>query len=185
MLERALINHAAPTLARLKLGSMFNVSRNEGDFDGELARLNDLFAPKGVVLTVLREREGRALMYLYRANELERALSSADIQSFLSGCGYGNFDVETVLQLLRKRIGESEEFPHEIGVFLGYPLSDVVDFIANAGQNSICSGCWKVYSNECAALRTFAQFRKCKEVYGRLFSEGCPLARLTVRSRTA
>ena len=35
------------------------------------------------------------------------------------------------------------------------------------------------------AARTFARFRKCKEVYARLFQSGCPLARLTVAARPA
>ena len=36
-----------------------------------------------------------------------------------------------------------------------------------------------------SAARTFARFRKCKEVYARLFQSGCPLARLTVAARPA
>lgn len=183
MLERAVIAHGSPTLARLKLGSLFSVSCQEIGFESELERLNALFEPKGLVLTVLREREGRALMYLYRTSELAGALKCPLVQAFLRECGYDSFDMEDVLQCLRARLELSEEFPHEIGVFLGYPLSDVIGFIRNDGQNCICCGCWKVYSNECEALRAFARFRKCKEVYGRLFASGCPLSQLTVRSR--
>ena len=29
---------------------------------------------------------------------------------------------------LRKRLLSSDGFPHEIGIFLGYPLEDVIDF---------------------------------------------------------
>lgn len=185
MLDKALVAHGSPTLARLKLGSLFSVSREGGDFDGELARLNAMLEPKGLVLTVLRERGGRALMYVYRTSELERSLACPMVQDFLKEHGYESFELGGVLDHLRQRLALSEEFPHEIGVFLGYPLSDVIDFIRNDGQNCLCCGCWKVYSNECEALRAFARFRKCKEVYGRLFAQGCPLSQLTVRSRTA
>lgn len=34
-----------------------------------------------------------------------------------------------MLEQLRSRLHGSEEFPHEIGVFLGYPLNDVLGFI--------------------------------------------------------
>ena len=185
MLEKALIAHGSPTLARLKLGSLFSVSREGGDFDGEVARLNDMLGPKGLVLVELRERGGRALMYVYRTSELEQSLACPKVQSFLREHGYERCELESVLSRLHERLAESEEFPHEIGVFLGYPLSDVIDFIRNDGRNCLCCGCWKVYSNECEALRAFARFRKCKEVYGRLFAQGCPLSQLTVRSRTA
>ena len=184
MLESTVVTHGAPTLARLKLGSLFSISR-DADFEAELARLNALFEPKGVVLTVLREKEGRALLYLYRERDLESALRCLRIQAFLKECGYRSFQLENVLAHLRERLAASEEFPHEIGIFLGYPLSDVIDFIRNDGQNCLCCGCWKVYSNECEALRDFARFRKCKEVYGRQFASGRPLSQLTVRSRTA
>jgi len=73
MLERAVIVHASPTLARLKLGSLFNIVRGE-TFDDELEHLNALFEPKGLVLTVLRQRGGRALMYLYRTGEMSETI---------------------------------------------------------------------------------------------------------------
>ena len=70
-------------------------------------------------------------------------------------------------------------------MFLGYPLPDVIAYIRNGGRNCLCCGCWKVYSDEHGARRTFARFRKCREVYARLFAQGCPLSRLTVRTRAA
>ena len=90
-----------------------------------------------------------------------------------------------MLERLRLRLAQSEEFPHEIGVFLGYPLPDVIAYIRNGGRNCLCCGCWKVYFDEHGARRTFARFRKCREVYARLFAQGCPLSRLTVRTRAA
>lgn len=184
MLEKMVIAHGSPTLARLKLGSLFTFAP-DGDFEREMARINEILGPKGVALTVLCEREGRALLYLYREAELDRTLKRDDTRAFLRRCGYREMGAEAALNQLRRRLSRSSDFPHEIGVFLGYPLTDVIGFICNQGQNCLCCGCWKVYSNECDALRAFARFRKCKEVYGRLFASGCPLSQLTVRTRTA
>ena len=72
------------------------------------------------------------------------------------------------------------EFPHEIGVFLGYPLTDVVGFIENQGRNFTCCGCWKAYGDRDAAERLFAQLNKCTKVYLRLFHSGTPIFRLAV-----
>ena len=69
---------------------------------------------------------------------------------------------------------------HEIGVFLDYPLEDVVGFIENAGQNYKCSGCWKVYCNECEAVKLFARYKKCRDVYMRLWHQGRSVLQLTV-----
>ena len=184
MLERAIIDHASPTLARLKLGSLFNHPIGEGFFD-EFFRLRGQLADRGVTLTILKIAHDRALIYLYRSRELERSLSDGGVRRLLARCGYNRFDARGAVQTLRSRLNGPDSFPHEIGVFLGYPLEDVLGFIENGGRNCLSCGCWKVYSNECAALAAFARFEKCKTVYQRLFASGCPLTRLTVAGRSA
>ena len=184
MLDRAIINHASPTLARLKPGSLINLEINEGFFE-EYAGLSEELREKGVRLTILRLRGGKALVYVYRPLDLERILDDEEIRGFLAGYGYLRFDAASAIQTLRQRLRDTDSFPHEIGVFLGYPLADVVGFIKNGGRNCLACGCWKVYSDPCCALQTFQRFEKCKTVYQRLFAEGCPLARLTVAAREA
>jgi len=71
-------------------------------------------------------------------------------------------------------------FPHEIGVFLGYPLHDVIGFINNAGKNSCCCGYWKVYNEQDDARRRFRRFNKCTSSYKRLFDSGKTVLQLTV-----
>ena len=184
MLDRAIIDHASPTLARLKLGSLINLEIGEGFF-GEFARLSDELREKGVKLTILRLHGGKALLYVYRPDELERALRDREIRCFLTACGYSRFDAEGALLTLRKHLKDTAAFPHEIGVFLGYPLADVLGFIENCGRNCLACGCWKVYANACAALAAFKRYEKCKSVYQRLFASGCPLSRLTVAAKPA
>ena len=81
---------------------------------------------------------------------------------------------------LKSRIGENNEFPHEIGIFLDYPLGDVIGFILNEGRNFKCVGCWKVYCDECACQKTFAKYKKCRDVYVRLWQQGRSVLQLTV-----
>ncbi|MBE5808817.1 MAG: DUF3793 family protein [Clostridiales bacterium] len=184
MLDRAIIDHASPTLARLKLGNLFTFRIDE-DFFGEYAALCSLLGPKGVSLTILRIMNGKALIYIYRRDELDQALSRNDIRGLLADFGYTRFDADGAIDMLRRRLGQADGFPHEIGVFLGYPIEDVRGFIENGGRNCLTCGYWKVYSDECAALTAFARYEKCKAVYQRLFASGCPLSRLTVAARGA
>ena len=81
-------------------------------------------------------------------------------------------DVDAALAHLKERLAGQEGFPHEIGLFLDYPLGDVIGFIENAGHNFKCSGCWKVYCNECEAVKLFARYKKCRDVYLRLWHQG-------------
>lgn len=186
MLEQTLVAHAAPTLARLKTGSLFNLAcPNPTGLALEIQAVSPLLREKGVRLTVLRQKEGRYLLYLYREQELESALSDPEVRAFLDKYGYDDFTPAAALTRLRMRLRASEGFPHEIGVFLGYPLPDILGFICNEGRNCLCCGVWKVYADRDGAERTFARYRKCTEAYMRLFAEGCPLSRLTVKARGA
>ena len=196
-LEQALIEYASPTLAGLKAGSLFTVPVSE-DLAEETASLNRSLCSKGMCLVILRMHGQRALLYLYREQDLLRILYNEDTRIFLSEYGYHDcffteaYDpgrpetppvIARVLVRLRDRIRESECFPHEIGIFLDYPLADVIGFIKNSGKNFLCCGCWKVYSDRCAALEAFARFKKCKAVYTRLFAEGRPMDKLMVAAR--
>ena len=84
------------------------------------------------------------------------------------------------MDCLAGRLSASDGFPHEIGVFLGYPLADVKGFIENRGANYLCSGLWKVYCDEQEAQRTFQRYRKCTDIYEKLWLAGHSIGRLTV-----
>ncbi len=104
-------------------------------------------------------------------------------QAILSRYNYNNLTVSQAIERLSERLSVYEEFPHEIGLFLGYPPEDVEGFICNKGQN--CSLCryWKVYGNKDEALRRFAKYDKCKAVYKKLWQEGGDILRLTVKKQ--
>lgn len=50
------------------------------------------------------------------------------------------------------------DFPHEMGLILGYPVEDVRGFIENNGQNYLYSGYWKVYENLKEKLELFKSY---------------------------
>jgi hypothetical protein len=79
-----------------------------------------------------------------------------------------------------RRLRDSETFPHEIGLFLGYPPSDVDGFIRNPNEGFCEVGYWKVYSDVESARRAFRRYRKCTEEYGRMLDEGRTLEQLVV-----
>ena len=79
----------------------------------------------------------------------------------------------------RRRLEGSEEFPHEIGLFLGYPPEDVRGFL-DGRTDCTCVGCWKVYGDARAAEKLFDRYRKCTQVYCRQLAGGKPIERLAV-----
>ncbi len=188
MLEPYLIAHCAPTLASLKTASLFRLAAvSEPELRQQLADWNALLRQKGLFLLLLRQRGEEALLYLYRASQLRADLQKPGMCRFLARYGYpaadlAAADLTALLKRLQQRLQESEDFPHEIGLFLGYPLGDVAGFIRHGGRNCKCCGCWKVYGNECEARRTFARFHKCSAVYARLWQAGRSVGQLTVKA---
>lgn len=181
IVEKSLIRHCSPTLASLKTASLFTLEFTCRDELIEVLRgWNRRLSDKGVAMLALRETDSRALIYVFRKSKLREALRCPKIKSFLQNNGYGGTSIGTALTTLRAHLTELGDFPHEIGVFLGYPLDDVIGFIKNKGQNCKCTGCWKVYCNECEAAKTFALFKKCETVYMRLWQQGRSVRQLTV-----
>ncbi len=181
MFEKLLISQCSPTLASIKTANLFTVcSISRDDAQKRIDHWNSVLAEKSVTLILLRYSDSSALIYVCRKSMLQADLNKPGVGRFLSRCGYSNTDVDYCIEMLKKRLETCDSFPHEIGLFLGYPLGDVIGFIKNAGRNSKCIGCWKVYCNECEAKKTFNKFKKCKSVYQRLWSEGRSVIQLTV-----
>lgn len=181
MLDKHLVAHCSPTLAGLKSANIFNYSfKSIKLLEQQLELLRADLRPKGVSLRVLRRSGKRALIYVYRSSKVQKELQRQGVLDFLSNYGYETDHLEHCLQRLSVRISSHLEFPHEIGLFLGYPLEDVIGFIENKGKNSRCCGCWKVYCNECEAQKLFAKFEKCKNVYLQMFDRGRTVLQLTV-----
>ncbi len=93
---------------------------------------------------------------------------------------YEGKNLQEMLEQLSQRLCASDSFPHEIGLFLGYPIEDVKDFIKNEGRNCKLAGTWKVYHDEQNARKTFCKFKKCTDIYCQMLGKGTPLRRLTV-----
>lgn len=179
--EETLIRHCAATLAGHKCGSLFSYRPQADESLSEnAAELDALLRKKGIRVRVLRERETDGLVYVYRPRMLEERLQQPDVRAFLAEMGYAAFETDAALETLSRTVCAGAEFPHEIGVFLGYPLEDVIGFIRNKGQCFCCLGCWKAYSNEAQARRVFALYEKCRNVYLSCYRRGFGVARLTV-----
>ena len=182
MPEDLVVRHCAPTLAGLKTGNLFTASyRSEEELDEEIRRLNMLIGSKGLRITRLRARGGRALIYVYRPGQLQSDLDRAEARQLLKQFGYTRIDQEVCVARLARRICGSSDFPHEIGLFLGYPPEDVKGFIKYGGQGSKTSGYWKVYGDVDAANDMFRKFTKCTGVYLRCLKQGMPFEKLAVR----
>lgn len=180
MSEELLVRYCSPTLAGMKTGSMYTCSFVAvSSMIDELRRLNSLLAGKGLRILPLRFRNNRALIYVYRPFRLSQDLQNNTACQLLEERGYDSGNPGKCIIRLRQRLS-SKEFPHEIGLFLGYPPEDVCGFIENRATGWKCTGCWKVYGDADAARKLFAKYKKCTDIYCSLFAKGKSIEWLTV-----
>ena len=180
MSEEILVQHCAPTLAGLKTANMFTYDYcNEEELKEDVRGLNSMFSEKGINVIPFRYMNGKALLYLYRPRDLERDLSDERASKILEEKGYQKESQGRCLAMLARKLREGGEFPHEIGLFLGYPPEDVEGFMRDRREGLKCVGCWKVYGDEEKAKATFEKYEKCKNAYCMLAGRGrkaCELA---------
>ena len=137
--------------------------------------------PSGLQVRALKEcsRTGAFLILVYREEWLRFILGKISVQHFLKKSGYQmQKTVDGFLKQLSNRLCLEHDFPHEIGIFLGYPLEDVVGFIENRGKNYTCSGYWKTYGDPQEAKRRFDSYRECTEVCREKYRQGTPIIQL-------
>lgn len=181
--EAVLVRQCAPTLAGMKPGSIFCFNHSPLEVSRQkVCQWNKQLAPFGLTVQILLERPSSSsvIVFVYRHNRLEQMLSDDAYQSFWAQAGYERTNLDDLLEQLAQRLRTQPEFPHEIGVFLGYPLRDVIGFIENHGRNFTCCGFWKSYGDPAEMQVCFACYRRCIQTYVAMFEQGIPIERLAV-----
>lgn len=172
MLELLIAYYCAPVLAGIKPSNIASCCKEYyPDLKTELKKLNGELNRKDIYIDVLCECESRVLVIVYRKGVLEKHLQQQGSRAFLGQFGYpGNGSFSDYLDILKKRINCSD-FPHEIGVFLGYPLHDIYCFINQRDEGCLMVGEWKVYHKCEEAEKIFCRFKACQKAFLRLVAE--------------
>lgn len=183
MPDNIIVENCSPTLAGIKTGNIFTIDRCYiKDINEELRELNQCFIPKGLRAIPLRVTDKNVLIYLYRPDKLKADLSSNEAREILLKKGYTCNSIESDIVRLIHHICNDGCFPHEIGLFLGYPPIDVKGFMEDTRKGVKCVGYWKVYGDKEKAEKTFSSYRKCTEIYKKCLSGGRCLSQMIVNT---
>lgn len=182
-IDHLLITFCAPTLARLKMGALLCLHRegSKADYEDAIRQYNEKYNDKGLYFRILYHCPQRTLVYVYRPEMVLAYLKKPAIARFLACYGYRESSgLDTYLEQLARRFRADGCFPHESGIFLGYPLADVIGFIHHKGNNCKLCGEWKVYGDVERASHLFAAYACCRTDYTNRFAAGSTLDQLIV-----
>ena len=156
-----MVLQCAPFLKGIKVASITNIEQRF------LKVLRQVLKGTGITYRILNVRKGSCLVFFYRESAFRDYLERKEVCTFLRAYGYETADIGKVLQRLSARIcrhsRERITFPHEIGVFLEYPIKDVEGFIRNEGRDYLLTGYWKVYDNPSRAQMMFHAYDQARK----------------------
>lgn len=176
-LDQVLAYHCGPALAGLKPANLVSLSGEEfPDLEEQVKLYDGLFQSKGVSFRILCRCGRNSLLLIYRRDLLERQLRDPLAEKLLLRDGYpAGACLEVMLDRLSHRLGCGRDFPHEIGLFLGYPPEDVEGFQRHRGRNCKLCGYWKVYSDVDRAQAMFRLYDRCRDSLCARVSRGMSL----------
>lgn len=163
-LEVKIAGQCAPVLAGVKPSNMLVL---ENKHIRDVVRTLE---GTGLSWRCLYAGEEKNIWLLYRKVALEEIVFRQEARSFLAENGYEEERLDQMLIRLGQRFREYRKtqdvpFPHEMGVFLGYPMADVKGFIKHEGKNYLYSGYWKVYENVEERKELFKSYEQIRNVF--------------------
>lgn len=109
---------------------------------------------------VMHDKERALLLFCYDHNQLQQKLDHAGVRTLLTKAGYdAHASCDALIHELQSRIASNNAFPHEIGLFIGYPAKDVAAFMGLVKLPFTCQGPWKIYGSPEKSLHLAQQFR--------------------------
>jgi len=142
--------NTAEVLAGVKPANLLRISNRQYPCGRNMYQLwqrygQQLLEKSAMVAATMRCDESGILLLIYSPTLLQRRLNSRSSLTFLQSLNYRNpHHITTTLEDLTTHFVD-EEFPHEIGLFLGYPLKDVRAFMGRTALKASAQRLWKIY----------------------------------------
>lgn len=159
--ETRLALQCAPVITGIKISNLLIVSGRDEE------RVSDILKGTGIQHYCLQRQEKKITYLLFRTSELITYLHEERVRNILAKVGYNDFTIIGILSLLQNRyvsyMENKKDFPHELGILLGYPIEDVEGFIKNKGENYLYAGYWKVYQDVEDKKLLFEAYESAKE----------------------
>ena len=120
------------------------------------------------------KNDGRDIQVLFFDRKvMSKTLQQETIAVFLRELGYSeNDNIDKTLAQLKTRFSEND-FPHEIGIFLGYPLKDVKGYMDRKEiAVNLEKALWRVFGDPTESFRLMNQYRSAEKAAQLILSAG-------------
>ena len=181
-----------PALLKMKPSNLININKRIF-WQGDLLKILQSEILKFDCCSFILYEDSNLVNYMvYDKELLGQTLVLPDNRRFLMSYGYQlpEDKISDTLYTLKQRFNiyhdrtdSSVNFPHEIGVILGYPVRDVEDFIRYKGKNYTLNGVWKAYHNTKEAEKKFIEYKIIRNCAIRMVNAGINLIEINEYGR--
>lgn len=170
--DQIFLRFSSQTFCGIKPAALFTASAEKFSED-VLEKWRTIIHEQGLSIHVVEKASGSRLVFVYDLAWIRKILGDSFVQAYLRGKEYPNpSDTIGTLNILFHRFKNEECFPHESGVFLGYPIEDVLQFEEKQGKCCKFCGYWKSYCNPEKAKQCCDKYKQCRQMCIQWFDEG-------------
>ncbi|ASW44143.1 DUF3793 family protein [Clostridium isatidis] len=177
-IERFLLFYSSLVIVGIKPSVTVAIKKNNPNFYKSWLKYGNKFLNKlNLEFIILRESNNSIILLIFDREILNKYLFKKRNIKFLKKIGYReNRDLDYYLRKLKNRYHQYN-CPHELGIFLGIPVEDVIDFIEN-NKKCLGVGYWKIYNNYDKAIEIFKKYDEVRNKTINYLMKGLPLERI-------
>jgi len=125
-----------------------------------------------ISVKVIARAENKFNVFVYNRWVLFAVLRDDACRRILFELGYTDFEQgESLVQQLLRRIQRKGDFPHEIGIFLGYPLKDVCGFMGINQLKLTKRMGWNMYGDTAESEKLYWKQKKLRQQIGQMLNQ--------------
>jgi Protein of unknown function (DUF3793) len=173
---RFLLFNSSLVIAGIKPSVTIAINKNSGNtYKNWIIHGNEFLNKANLEFICLRENDTSLILLIFNRVILGKYIFQEENTNFLEGIGYkSNKDLDYYLDKLKIRY-KQYNCPHELGIFLGIPVNDVIDFMECSSKKCLGLGYWKIYNNYDKAIDTFRKYDEVRNTTINEIISGIPL----------
>lgn len=153
-----LIQILGPVILGAKPAEILSFSKNNTTSPEKLNKINYFFGNCRKISYKMFHCNNSTKVLFYAPVSLDATLLDVRNAKFLKSIGYPNdYNLEAYLSHMIHKF-QSNGIPDEIGIFLGYPLKDVLGFIGHPSLKLTKVNGWRVYGDSALSDQIFNDF---------------------------
>lgn len=166
-----LVQTLGPVLLGAKPSEILSFPSNDKELTEKINKIHHHFGNcKKISFKIFHFNHKSTKVLFYKPISLEAALTDFRNARFLKSIGYPKeYSLESYLGHMIDKIKKGN-IPDEIGLFLGYPLKDVIGFMGHPSLKLTKVNGWRVYGDAALSDQTYNEFLKAKATIKKLLT---------------